>query len=44
MSARDWLVALAAALVLALVETAGESAPCHTDSECAQLGANGDPE
>lgn len=44
MSTSDWLIALAAALTLALVETASESAPCHTDSECAALGGDGGPE
>lgn len=43
MSGRDWIIALAAALVLALVETAGDAA-CQTDSECAQLGGDGGPE
>ena len=44
MSARDWLAAVLAALVLAVVQELDAPALCHTDSECAAIAGNGDPE
>lgn len=44
MTARDWILAALAALALALVDELPAPILCHTDTECAALGGNGDPE